>query len=389
MTRVLMFCSQFHPIIGGAEEQARRLAERLRDQGVDVLVVTPRLVADSPPHENVGGVPVVRFPLTDIVAASPVKIRGLGVPNTLVQGLQIHRAIRRHLADRDLLHIHLASAAASFATRVAQLLGKPSICKIACGGEGFDFIELDHTSLLGPRLRRRMIGAMTRWIAISSEIEDDLVQAGVDRERIVRIPNGIDPTIYPVRDPRIAIEHFLYLGRLEKCDVETLIEAFARHAAKYPRSRLRIAGKGDPGPARRALQARPELGDRVELPGFVQAADAYAWADAVVHPSRAEGLANTLLEALCMGIPCVASDIAPNAEVLGGGKAGLLHAPADAEALAGCMDALAGTPTEAAGVGRAGTRRILEVYDIGEVARSYASLYSELTATSEIVRAVA
>jgi hypothetical protein len=53
------------------------------------------------------------------------------------------------------------------------------------------------------------------------------------------------------------------------------------------------------------------------------------------------------------------------------------------------MDALAGTPTEAAGVGRAGARRILEVYDIGEVARSYASLYSELTARSEIVRAVA
>lgn len=43
--RVLMFCPQFAPLIGGAERQAEKLGMALRTAGVDVRVLTPRLDA--------------------------------------------------------------------------------------------------------------------------------------------------------------------------------------------------------------------------------------------------------------------------------------------------------------------------------------------------------
>lgn len=223
MTRVLMFCSQFHPIVGGAERQAERLAAKLRGQGVDVAVVTPQILPDTPLEDEVRGVPVFRFPLTDLSTVLPVRVPGIGVPNILLRRLQIRHAVRARLADFDLLHIHLASTEACFAMEAAQSMGKPSICKIACGGPGFDFGKMLATSILAPRLIRRLVEHMTHWIAISEEIKGDLLAAGVAASRIESIPNGIDPGRFLPTPPDSSVTHFLYLGRQQKCDITSTL----------------------------------------------------------------------------------------------------------------------------------------------------------------------
>jgi glycosyltransferase involved in cell wall biosynthesis len=260
----------------------------------------------------------------------------------------------------------------------AHRLGRPAICKVANGGPGFDLPRIDSTSTLGSVWRKRLVRDLDRWIAISEEIRTDLTAAGVPSERIADIPNGIDPAQLPSRAPSSQITNFLYLGRLYKCDVETLIRAFAQHLGKHPDSRLRITGGGDPEPARRLLEKHANVADQIELPGVSPPNTELQWAHAIVHPTRSEGVSNTLLEALCMGLPCIASDIPPNREVLKGGDAGLLYPPSDIAALTDCLEELARNPSLTAAMRAGGHKRIDEHYHIDRVTNRYLALYEEL-----------
>jgi glycosyltransferase involved in cell wall biosynthesis len=89
---------------------------------------------------------------------------------------------------------------------------------------------------------------------------------------------------------------------------------------------------------RKELQAeieRLEIGRSVHLPGLVTPASDYlSDFDAFVLPSLEEGTSNALLEAMAVGLPCVASDIASNREVITPGVTGLLAPLNDTHRLA-------------------------------------------------------
>jgi glycosyltransferase involved in cell wall biosynthesis len=100
------------------------------------------------------------------------------------------------------------------------------------------------------------------------------------------------------------------------------------------------------------------------------------WADALVHPSRAEGMSNALLEAMCVGLPCIASDIAPNLEVLGDTA---LFAPLDApDALQSALRRLALESGLGERLADAARRRVEEQFSIDGIAIRYGALYDEL-----------
>jgi glycosyltransferase involved in cell wall biosynthesis len=377
-----MYCSQFHPIIGGAERQAERLASVLVQMGVEIAVVTPRLNAESPLEDEIGGVPVRRFDVADLVADLPVRIRGLGLVNTWIRRRQIGRAIRSAVDGFDLLHIHLASHEACFAMQAAQRAGKPTLCKIACGGASFDFREMERSSVLAPLFRKRMVEHMHHWIAISHEIHQDLVEAGVPASRIVPIPNGKEPEAFSPPQTPDGPRNFLYLGRLRKCDVETLVAGFDLHLRSYPESRLRISGTGDASAALEAVSRHPAATSRIEVTGPVASGEAYAWAHALVHPTRAEGVSNSLLEAMSRGIPCLASDIPPNRELLDEGRAGLLFRLGRPKELAAALDALACDPEAGRRLASDARKRIDEKYDMRVVAAQYEALYRRILGTA-------
>lgn len=74
---------------------------------------------------------------------------------------------------------------------------------------------------------------------------------------------------------------------------------------------------------------------------------AFAEQDALLLPSLYEGAANTLCEAMCAGLPVVATDVADNRDVLEAGRAGLLCRPADAGSLADAIARFAALAPEA------------------------------------------
>ncbi len=376
--RVLMFCGHFRPVVGGAERQAEILARALLRQGCSVEVLTPRYEAEWPEREDADGLAIRRFPLFDVNRRFP-RLRGMGLPNLALGRRDVRRAVRSHVPQFDLLHAHVASPILALAVGAAHECGRPVLCKIACGGEGFDFKKLaGATSLLGPRLVRRLITEVDRWVAISEEVGDDLRRAGVAEARIRSIPNGIELASGAARKRSGPLRRFLCMGRLVKFDLASLLTAFDALAKELPDLELRIAGVGDADAVRRRLLALPAARDRVAVVGFSPSERELRWADALVHPSLAEGMSNTLLEAMRAGVPCAASAIAPNRELLGEGEAGLLFPAGDPGALAAAVRRFAREPDLAPALAAAARSRVERIYAIDAVASRYVALYEDV-----------
>lgn len=96
-----------------------------------------------------------------------------------------------------------------------------------------------------------------------------------------------------------------------------LIRAFAKIASKYPDYTLFIYGEG---PLRRDLESLIKtlhLGNQVFLPGFKKNIhELISDAGFFILSSDFEGLSNALLEAMCMGIPCIITNVSGIDEVI-------------------------------------------------------------------------
>jgi glycosyltransferase involved in cell wall biosynthesis len=204
------------------------------------------------------------------------------------------------------------------------------------------------------------------------------------------IPNGIDTRALAARAAASRDEVRAELG-LASDDVAfanvarlhpdkgqaTLIAAFAR--AALPRARLYVVGVGPLDAELRGLAASLGvadrvrfLGERTDVPRLLGGFDAY------VHPSLAEALGISVLEAMSAGLPTIgaAADALP--EYITDGATGWLFPPGDAAELAERLRAVAGDLTAARAVGAAGQARMFRDYDIGASVTAYEALYERL-----------
>jgi len=130
--------------------------------------------------------------------------------------------------------------------------------------------------------------------------------------------------------------YLLAVGRLsEEKSFDVLIEVFAELAPVHSDWTLRIVGEG---PLRSNLENQIQqkaLADRIQLPGRTDKVEAeFRLADAFVLTSRFEGFPNALLEAMAVGLPCVAVDCPSGPkEITDEGRTALLVPLGDKNAL--------------------------------------------------------
>ena len=378
--KIVMFCPQFRPVVGGAERQAEKLAVALVAAGCQVKILTPRIELNSPDREENNGVVVERFPLTDLAQRYPMKgVALLNIPYILWQVVQ---AVRPHLKDMAVLHCHSASLQTAGAALAGRIAGIPVLCKAAVADCRSDLGEIEKSGASGrwvAWLARAVIGT---WVATTSAVADALMRAGVKPDKITRIPNGVEQSTVSRTRPRVnGARRFLYLGRLSANihrDTPTLIKAFDRLAVESSDIELALVGGGDLYDETQRLADASPVRKRIHLPGFDQPEKWLAWADCFVLPSRREGLSNALLEAMAAGLPCIANDIPPNREVLDDGKAGLLTPVGDCNALENAMRKMIEGSGIAEHYARMARERVEQCYTISAVAESYLKLYRKL-----------
>ena len=94
-------------------------------------------------------------------------------------------------------------------------------------------------------------------------------------------------------------------------------------------------------------------------------------------PSLAEGVSNTVLEAMASGLPVIATDVGGNADLVVDGRSGCVVPAADVAAMAAAIMSLAIEPERAAAMGRAGRAKVEVQFSLQSMVAAYRNLYDE------------
>jgi glycosyltransferase involved in cell wall biosynthesis len=347
----------------GGEVQVFLLMEGLRARGHRCGLVCPR-DSRSATEAGVRGFETWEVPMRS--SASPLAI------------WRVAAALRE--CAPDLVHLHTGRAN-WIGSLAAHRLGLPAITTR----------RMDREVKRGPRTRWLYGRGVRRAVAISAAVERCLLDGGVPKEMIRVIHSAVDASaLRPSRerdelrreagltDDAVCILALVSLVRRKGLDV--LLEAISRLEAKRS-AVFWIAGEG---PERDALERRSrELGleQRVRFLGRREdRADLLAACDALVLPSRLEGLGVAALEAMACGRAVVASRVGGLAESVVDDVTGLLVPPADATALAGALERIVSDAALRQRLGAAGPGRIAESYGAEQMTEAYERVYADVLA---------
>jgi len=159
-----------------------------------------------------------------------------------------------------------------------------------------------------------------------------------------------------------------------------LLRAFRSLVEEHPEARpsigLAIVGDGPERPALDEFIAASGLADCVYMTGARNdVADLLPHFDVFVLPSVAEGISNTILEAMACSVPVVATAVGGNPELVVDGVTGRLVPSGNVEALARALHQLSANPDYAARCGAEGRARALSLFSISAMVRAYDDLY--------------
>ncbi len=269
----------------GAEVFAHQLGQRLDERGVDVRTVAVADAGGTLPFDVLG--------------------HGRGDPRTL-------RALRRAARERDVVVVH-GSLGLWPSALVGALDRTPFIYRNIGDPKYWSTVPFGSVRIGVPLRRAEQV------VALSPEIAQWLTtNFKVPAQRVTVIPNAVEVANFPPRDATARHEVRASLG----LDDDTFVLGYlgALSSEKRPRLAVEAAAARDgahlllagDGPLRDELQEAADslAPGRVHLLGTVeQPAAVLSAVDALLLPSRTEGMPASLLEAALVGVPVVATDV--------------------------------------------------------------------------------
>jgi glycosyltransferase involved in cell wall biosynthesis len=356
---------------GGVEHHVEELGARLAERGHEIVVYCRTNYVQVRRH-SYRGMRVRNLPTVSSKHLDAIVHSGLSTLDAMVSGI-------------DIVHYHaigpgLPSFFPRFATRakVVQTIHGRDSERSKWGGFARSALRA------GEWLSARVPDAT---IVVSHDLEDHYRRRY--GRRTTYIANGVnEPTIRPANEinRRFGLrggDYLLFVGRMvpEKAP-DLLLRAF--RTMQTDRRLVLAGGSSFTDEYVRTLRSLAADDDRVLMTGYVFGSlleELYANAAAFVLPSSLEGLPLTLLEAASYGTPIVASNIAPNIEIIGEDGPGHRAFPAgDMTGLVAALErTLADSEVESAGAAEL-RRRVLSTYRWDSVADATESLYRSLLA---------
>ncbi len=316
-----------------------------------------------------------------------------GFPEPLTFSLRAHALLKRRRPDFDVVHDNqclgygllgiqrgglpvLATVHHPIAVdRDLEILNAPSRSRRHAVRRWYGFVRMQH------RVARRL----PRLVTVSERSRDDIASAmGVDPQRVVVVPNGVDPdTFRPVPGAKKVPGRLLTTA---SADVPLkglipLLEAVARLRVRRP-VQLVVVGNLRKNGATAAAIERLGLNGSVRFVSGVgeeELVHLYGEAELAVVPSLYEGFSLPAVEAMACGVPVIATTAGALPEVLGrDGEAGFLVPPGDPEALAASISSALDDPELRRRLGACGRQRVAKCFSWDRAAAATAEIYREL-----------
>jgi len=265
----------------------------------------------------------------------------------------------------------------------ARTTGKPIVATI------HGWVPINRRLRLYQKADEMALRYFNRLIPVSDEIQNGLLEKGVNANIITRLHNAVAVTDFPglAKTAQSFNESFLgreatvgVIGRLSpEKDIPTFLKAAALLKPRFPHLKFLVVGDG---PEKRTLQSLAGdlgLSDRLTFTGFVQDIDTvYQQLDLLVISSLTEGIPLVVLEAMKHSIPVVSTRVGGMKEVIEDGLDGMLVEPNNPEMLATSIEALlldADKYTRTAGYAR---KKIVERFNVNHWVQAIEAIYRNL-----------
>jgi glycosyltransferase involved in cell wall biosynthesis len=272
-------------------------------------------------------------------------------------------------------------------------------CYFALRGSGVALVSTCHTwydndlavSLYG-KADRFILRNYAAVVAVSEEVKQRLLKAGVHEEKIHIVRNGIDLRPFDSATPSLRDAHSQdnapIVGLIGRLATEKGVDIFLRAAAhvlkELPATKFVVVGEG---PDREQLESLIDelqirknvfmLGRRDDMPGV------YASLDIMVSASRREGLPMAILEGMASSRPVVATAVGAVPDVILDGRTGVLAPSENVVALASKIVTLLNDRTQRDYLGAAAKKLIEEKFSAERMTADYLYLYAQAIASKK------
>jgi len=264
------------------------------------------------------------------------------------------------------------------------------------GEHGWDIGDLDGSSIKQRRLRQLFRPFIHQYIVLSQHQRDYLsTQISVPATRINHICNGVDTQrFYPASASQIsalpngfAPHGTLVIGTVMRMQAvkapEILVDSFIQLLAQEPTARERVRlvmiGDGSLLPMlRERLTAAGVMnlawlpGARDDIPDLLRSFDVF------VLPSLAEGICNTILEAMASGLPVIATQVGGNPELVIAGETGSLITPSNVAELTATLTDYLNSSARIQREGEAARHRAEQEFSLDTMVGRYLAVYDNL-----------
>lgn len=426
--RICIIAFMFAPLVGGAEVRAEKQARQLLALGHDVTIVTLRHNKQWKSAELLDGLSIVR--VGGLYSRDGIlRIGRFGhLPIDFLMFLTLWR-LRNHF---DVFHSLQLSTLSAVATLVGKLTAKPVVISIPSTGPGReqhtedavlmadtlqgdtsylkipfkdivvgDIAYLHQVALGGKAIVNFLKKSDAFYQLLSSRSFPYMTSNGFREEKFFLVPNGVDaekfhpaPECRP--DPLQPERTILCVSRLQyPKGVDVLLHGWSRmmHASAEWRADLKpkllIAGEGPLKPQLERIVAELGIEESVEFLGLrrdVIPLLQQSWG--FVMPSRWEGMPNALLEAMSVGLPCIATRVSGSEDIVENGVNGLLVEPEQPEELAQALQRIIGDADFAQELAKQARVSILRDYQLSRIIEKCVELYRRILSKDENVRSL-
>lgn len=392
-----MVIQRLRPLFSGQGVQVEVLSAELASRGIKTTILTAGH-GRNPRWETINGYRVRRL-RADVPLVSSWFRRGRF--RSEIFGIRALLWFLWRGWRTQIVHAHTLSDALYTTWLFSRLRRIPLIFEMTLLGTD-DAHSFATNPLRFSRLRNAIFRRCDGYVAISPALARVYEDAGLPKEKLRLIPQGVDTDRFCPADDRPAIRERLQLpvtgpllvfvgSLIERKGIDVLLAAWETTHARVPDATLVLVGVNrfddDPAAAEFLGVGLAALSDgarrRVVQSGVRNDVDQYLRAaDLFVFPSRREGFGTVMIEAMACGIPCIVAELPDITDFIFDTEeiSGVIVPQEDTEALAAEVVRLLEDPQLARRIGEAGRRRAVGRFSVSSVVDDYLDFYAALTA---------